>query len=224
MDVEKFGIQNHRPLRELVFDQLRTAILTGKLKPGERLMEIDLAEKLGVSRTPIREAIRKLELEGLVVMEVRKGAYVADVSIKDTLDILEVRSVLEGLAASLAAKRMTDDEIKGLHDILQSFNQAVKENDMKHMIEYDTKFHNKIFESTRNKKLIQMVNSLQELVLRFRVTYFTEYKRATDMPTEHQLIYKSILNGDPIAAQKNGQYHIDMLKETLLNEENKMKD
>lgn len=223
MEAEKFGIQNHRPLRELVFEQLRSAILTGRLKPGQRLMEIDLAEKLGVSRTPIREAIRKLELEGLVVMEVRKGAYVADVSVKETLDILEVRSVLEGLAASLAAKRITDEELDELHAVLENFNQAVKEDDMKHMIEYDTKFHNLIFAATRNKKLIQIVNSLQELVLRFRITYFTEYKRATDMPSEHQLIYKSISNGDPIAAQKNGQYHIDMLKETILNEEGKVK-
>ncbi|MCG8482665.1 MAG: GntR family transcriptional regulator [Clostridia bacterium] len=221
MDVEKFGIQNHRPLRELVFEQLRTSILNGTLKPGERLMEIDLAEKLGVSRTPVREAIRKLELEGLVVMEVRKGAYVADVSIKETLDILEVRSVLEGLAASLAAKRITDEELENLQVVEEEFNQAVINNDMKKMVEKDTHFHNLIFEATRNKKLIQMVNSLQELVLRFRVTYFTEFKRAKEMPSEHQLIYRSILNRDPIAAQKNGQYHIDMLKETLLNEESK---
>lgn len=221
MDVEKFGIQNHRPLRELVFEQLRTSILNGNLKPGERLMEIDLAEKLGVSRTPIREAIRKLELEGLVVMEVRKGAYVADVSIKETLDILEVRSVLEGLAASLAAKRITDEELENLHNVFEEFNQAVAENDTQKMIEKDTLFHNLIFEATRNKKLMQMVNSLQELVLRFRVTYFTEFARAKEMPAEHQLIYRSILNRDPIAAQKNGQYHIDMLKETLLNEESK---
>ncbi len=221
MDIEKFGIQNHRPLRELVFEQIRTSILNGKLKPGERLMEIDLAEKLGVSRTPIREAIRKLELEGLVVMEVRKGAYVADVSVKEILDILEVRSVLEGLAASLAAKRITKEELQELQIVLQAFNQAVRSNDMKGMIENDTKFHNTIFESTRNNKLIQIVNSLQELVLRFRITYFTEYKRGAEMPAEHQLIYKAISTGDPIAAQKNGQYHIDMLKETILNEEAK---
>ncbi len=221
MEIEKFRIQNHRPLRELVFEQLRSSILNGNLRPGERLMEIDLAEKLGVSRTPIREAIRKLELEGLVIMEVRKGAYVADVSVKEILDILEVRSVLEGLAASLAAKRVTKEELEEMQATLESFNQAVKDNDMKRMIEQDTRFHNMIFESTRNKKLIQIVNSLQELVLRFRITYFTEYKRASDMPAEHQLIYKAISNGDPIAAQKNGQYHIDMLKETILTEDSK---
>lgn len=219
--MEKFGIQNHRPLRELVFEQLRNSILNGTLKPGARLMEIDLAEKLGVSRTPVREAIRKLELEGLVVMEVRKGAYVADVSVKETLDILEVRSVLEGLAASLAAKRITQEELEALYVVLEDFNQAVKDDDMQRMIESDTRFHNMIFEATRNKKLIQIVNSLQELVMRFRITYFTEYKRASEMPLEHHLIYKSISNGDPIAAQKNGQYHIDMLKETILNEEPK---
>ncbi|NLK72569.1 MAG: GntR family transcriptional regulator [Clostridiales bacterium] len=219
MDIEKFRIYDHRPLRELVFEQLRGAILNGTLKPGERLMEMDLAEKLGVSRTPIREAIRKLELEGLVVMEARKGAYVADVSVKETVEILEVRSVLEGLAASLAAKRITEEELERLYKISQDFNEAVKVNDMKKMIENDTRFHNLIFEATRNKKLIQIVNSLQELVIRFRTTYFSEYKRGKEMPAEHNLIYKALKNGDAVTAQKHAEHHVDMLKEVILYEE-----
>ncbi|MDI3500468.1 MAG: hypothetical protein PWP22_239, partial [Thermoanaerobacter sp.] len=100
-------LENYKPLRDVVFDYMKDAIITGKLKPGERLMEVQLAEKLGVSRTPVREAIRKLELEGLVVMVPRKGAYVADLDAKDLLNVLEVRSSLEGLAASLAAERIT---------------------------------------------------------------------------------------------------------------------
>lgn len=220
MDFKDFKIQNYQPLRDLVFEYLRNAILIGKLKPGQRLMEVKLAEELGVSRTPVREAIRKLELEGLVLMEVRKGAYVADVSIKDTIDVLEVRSVIEGLAASLAAKRIEDDEIEELAKVSEEFNKAVKENDIRGMIDGDSKFHSLIFKSTRNKKLIQIVQGLQELVLRFRITYYTEseYKRCNEMVAEHQLIYKSILNRDPISAQKNAQYHIDMLQETLLSE------
>ena len=95
----KINLDNYKPLRDVVFENLRAAILDGNLKAGQRLMEVQLAEQLGVSRTPIREAIRKLELEGLVVMLPRKGAYVANMSFKDLIDVLEVRASLEGLAA-----------------------------------------------------------------------------------------------------------------------------
>lgn len=220
--MEKFTIEDHKPLRELVFEEIRRSILEGDLKPGQRLMEIDLAEKLGVSRTPIREAIRKLELEGLVAIEVRKGAYVAGISVSEMIDILEVRSVLEGLAASLAAKKITEEEIQSLKEVSEKFDQAVIKNNMTDMLEYNNQFHNIIFEATKNKKLIQMANSLQELVLRFKVAYFKEYKRAQDIPVEHEMILSAICNKDPIAAQKNGQHHVEKLTEALVNEKNKI--
>jgi DNA-binding transcriptional regulator YhcF (GntR family) len=107
--LSKIDFNDYKPLREVIFNSIREAIILGELKPGERLMEVQLAEKLGVSRTPIREAIRKLELEGLVVMIPRKGAYVADLTKKDIIDVLEVRAALDGLATQLAAERITDN-------------------------------------------------------------------------------------------------------------------
>ena len=104
------------PLRDVVFNTLRNAILTGELEPGERLMEIKLAEKLGVSRTPIREAIRKLELEGLVVMTPRKSAEVARITRKDLTDVLEVRRVLECLAIELSCQKITGDIINNFSE------------------------------------------------------------------------------------------------------------
>ena len=98
------------PLRDVVFNTLRRGILTGELKPGERLMEIHLANRLGVSRTPIREAIRKLELEGLVKMIPRRGAEVANITEKSLKDVLEVRQALEQLAIRLACARITEEE------------------------------------------------------------------------------------------------------------------
>ena len=109
-----FELQNHRPLREIVYEQLKIQILTGKIAPGTRMMEVELAEDLGVSRTPVREAIRKLEKEALVVIEPRRGAYVSDVSVKEMVDTLVVREDLEALAASLTAKRITKEELEGL--------------------------------------------------------------------------------------------------------------
>lgn len=94
-----FDLQNHRPLREIVYEQLKMQILTGKIVPGTRMMEVELADEMGVSRTPVREAIRKLEKEGLVTIEPRRGAYASDISVKDMVDTLEVREDLEALAA-----------------------------------------------------------------------------------------------------------------------------
>ena len=107
-------LDGYKPLRDVVFETLRDAIIKQVLKPGERLMEIQLADEMGVSRTPVREAIRKLELEGLVVMVPRKGAYVAGVSMKDIHEVYEVRAALEMLAVSLAAERITDEELDAL--------------------------------------------------------------------------------------------------------------
>ena len=111
MDFE-VNMNEYLPLRDVVFNTLRKAILRGELKPGERLMEIQLANKLGVSRTPIREAIRKLELEGLVLMIPRKGAEVAQITEKNMRDVLEVRKALEELAVQLACEKITAEEIE----------------------------------------------------------------------------------------------------------------
>lgn len=214
--VNGFKIQNYQPLRDVVFEHLRNSILNGELKPLERLMEVQLAEQLGVSRTPVREAIRKLELEGLVIMVARKGAYVADVSIKDILDVLEVRRVLDGLSASLAAERMTDEELEKLELISYNFKRHVENDDIEGMIEKDMQFHDLIIHSTRNPKLIQIAQSLQEQVQRFRITYFSEYSNTKELLMEHQAILEAIANRDAAMAQKVAQKHIDMLEQTIV--------
>ena len=109
-------MDEYLPLRDVVFKTLRQAILRGELKPGERLMEIKLANKLGVSRTPIREAIRKLELEGLVLMIPRRGAEVAEITEKSLNDVLEVRKALEELAVQLACERMDEEGLEAFEE------------------------------------------------------------------------------------------------------------
>lgn len=214
-----FDIQNHRPLREIVYEELRMQILTGKIKPGTRMMEIELAQDMDVSRTPIREAIRKLEKEGLVVIKPRKGAYASEVSIKDMVDILEVRGTLEGLAASYAAERMTSKEKEELIDISKKFDEAVARGDMAEMISYDTKFHHLIVESSRNNHLIHMVEQLQELVLRFRYIYYKDFKRAEEMSPEHRRISDAILNSEGNDARFEAFNHIDKLKDMIIQDE-----
>ena len=114
MKLAPIRLDSYQPLREVVAEALRDAIKSGMLAPGQRLMEIQLAEELGVSRTPVREAIRKLELEGYVVMMPRRGTYVANLSIRDVNDVFEIRTALDSLACGLAAERITESELESL--------------------------------------------------------------------------------------------------------------
>lgn len=211
-----FELQNHRPLRELVYEELKHKILIGNVNPGTRLMEIELAESMGVSRTPIREAIRKLEKEGLVSIEPRRGAYVSDISIKDMVDILEVREDLEGLAASLAARRINEEEAKELKRITERYSEAIISGNTDDIVKYDEMFHKLVVSCSGNKTLMQMVGSVQELALRFRYLYYDDYSRYEDMPGEHTGIMEAIINGDEKKARDQADLHIKRLKNFLL--------
>lgn len=213
-----FDIQNHRPLREIVYEELKMQILTGKIVPGTRLMEVELAADMGVSRTPIREAIRKLEKEGLVTIEPRRGAYASQISVKDMVDILEVRQDMEGLAAYFASSRMTEEQMADLKRTSDSYNRAVAEGDMDSMIAYDTRFHRIIVESCNNSILVHMIEQLQELVLRFRYIYYDDFRRAENMPEEHRQILEAIRDGRAEDARAAADIHIDRLKEMVIRD------
>lgn len=213
-----FDAHSHRPLREIVYEELKMQILTGKITPGMRMMEVELAESMGVSRTPIREAIKKLEQEGLVTIEPRKGAYASQISVKDMVDILEVRQDMEGLAAHMAAYRMTPKQMKELESISIGYNKAVEEGNMADMIKYDTDFHNLIVESCNNGILTMMINQLQELLLRFRYVYYDNIKRAEKMPSEHSMIMEAIKDGRSDAARASAEMHIERIKDMVMND------
>ncbi len=149
----KVNLNEYLPLRDIVFNTLREAILKGDFAPGERLMEKQLAERMGVSRTPIREAIRKLELEGLVIMVPRKGAEVASITNKDIIDVLEVRATLEALAVRLACKKMSDEELNELVEVNEEFRIAAAKKDVEMIINKDVEFHDIIFHSSDNEKI-----------------------------------------------------------------------
>lgn len=184
------------PLRDVVFNTLRNAILKGELAPGERLMEMHLAEQLGVSRTPIREAIRKLELEGLVVMTPRKGAVVASITEDDLRDVLEVRKVLEQLAVELACTHITDEEMQKLKGTMEEFRKAIHVNDAVEIASKDEKFHDIIYQATRNHRLIQILNNLREQMYRYRFEYVKDEKVRNDLIEEHIKIISALENKD----------------------------
>ena len=147
-------MDEYLPLRDVVFKTLRQAILRGELKPGERLMEIKLANKLGVSRTPIREAIRKLELEGLVLMIPRRGAEVAEITEKSLNDVLEVRKALEELAVQLACERMDEEGLEALKKAAKEFEESLGSEDVTRIAEADVAYHDIICRSTDNLSLL----------------------------------------------------------------------
>lgn len=212
----KLNLDDYKPLRDVVFENLRSAILEGKLKSGQRLMEVQLAEQLGVSRTPVREAIRKLELEGLVVMLPRKGAYVANISVKDLMDVLEIRACLEGLGASLAAERRDEEDIKKLESIEKEFEEAVKTQNIEMLLKKDVEFHECIFEAANNKKLEKMINSIWEQVQRFRTTYVSDYNASLSLLDEHQAILKAIKEANVVDAKKFAIEHIEKAEQFML--------
>lgn len=203
------SMNEYLPLRDVVFNTLRQAILRGELKPGERLMEIQLANKLGVSRTPVREAIRKLELEGLVLMIPRKGAEVADISEKSLKDVLEVREALEELAARLACDKITKEGINRLKEAAQDFRSALKSNDITQMAEADVRFHDVICNATENQKLGQLLNNLREQMYRYRIEYLKDQQVYEKLLSEHEEIIRHIEKGEKDEAARVVSRHIE---------------
>ena len=186
-------MDEYLPLRDVVFNTLRQAILRGELKPGERLMEIQLANKLGVSRTPIREAIRKLELEGLVLMIPRRGAEVAQITEKSLRDVLEVRQALEELAVKLACLRMTPEGVTELKKAAAEFERVLGDEDITVVAGADVAFHDVIYMATDNERLISLLNNFREQMYRYRVEYLKKKEFHDKLLKEHQEDRKSVV-------------------------------
>lgn len=209
---------NHKPLREHVYDQLKRRILTGQIKPGTRMMEIDLAADLGVSRTPVREAIRELSKEGLVSIEPRRGAYASEISVKDMIDTLTVRENLDALAAYLASSRITKSEEKKLLELTDKYAAAIESGDMDTMIRADEAFHKRVARLSGNKTLYQVVRTVQTQVLRFRYLYYEDLANYKNMPAEHREIIEALVSGDSEHAREVAFTHVRRLKDFVVKE------
>lgn len=204
------------PLRDVVFNTLRRSILTGELKPGERLMEIHLADKLGVSRTPIREAIRKLELEGLVTMIPRRGAEVAQITEKHLRDVLEVRRALDALAVELACERITDAELESLKDACDNFEKETKQGNANRLAGADVAFHDIILNASGNERLVQMISNLSQQMYRYRLEYVKDETSYERLIAEHVAIYEAIRDRNGRAGAEAIKNHIDNQEKAVI--------
>ena len=212
----KLAINDYLPLRDVVFITLRQAILKGELAPGERLMEIRLANMLGVSRTPIREAIRKLELEGLVVMIPRRGAEVAGISEKCLRDVLEVRRSLEELAMDLAVQRMDSGRMEHLERAQAEFVEAISASDLIRIAQADENFHDVIYAGTENEKLVQMLNNLRDQMYRYRLEYIKDTGKRQILKVEHERMMDALRHRDRELAKRTAREHIDNQEITIM--------
>ena len=202
-------MNEYLPLRDVVFNTLRQAILKGELEPGERLMEIQLSERLGVSRTPIREAIRKLELEGLVLMIPRKGAEVAKISETSLREVLEVRRSLEELAAEMACQRIGERELLDLEEAEEAFAEAIINGEPMEIAESDEHYHDLIYQATGNSRLVQILNNLREQMYRYRLEYIKDEDKRQILVVEHEHILQALKNHDIQDAKSAVRGHID---------------
>ena len=200
--------QSYLPLRDEVFYELRDRILKGELKPGDRLLEIRLAEQLGVSRTPVREALRLLEKEGLAVNIPRRGAQVARMTQKDLSDVLELREVLDDLAITKACTNINDEIIKKLNDALAVFKEAVSGGDLSEIVSADEAFHNVIYEAADNPRLMSLLDNLKEQMYRFRFAYVKGEKNYDVLIREHQLMIDGLKDKDEKSVKETMRTHL----------------
>ena len=212
----KLSENDYMPLRDVVFNTLRQEIIHGELKPGERLLEIPLAEKLGVSRTPIREAIRKLELEGLVVMLPRRGATVAGITSKNLSDVLEIRRALEELAIGLACERMTDEQLAELDEMGTKIKDNIETTDASDIADMDETFHTIIYNSTNNPRLVNILANLREQMYRYRLVYIQDREKREKVCVEHDRIMKALHDRKIDECKAAVRQHIDNQEYAIL--------
>ncbi len=166
---DQAGIRKGRFLREQVYKNLKASILNQTLPQNKRLVEERLAEELGTSRTPVREAIQKLEKEGLIYKLSKGGYAVSAIKEGDIEEILGIRSILEGYAAHLATTRITDEDIESLEEIVNKEEQCLNRGDQEGCINLNTEFHDRLYRSAQNKRLYSIINDLRDYIHRYRI-------------------------------------------------------
>jgi len=203
-------LAEHPVLGEKIYRVLRQSILQGKLRAGQRLREEELARRMGITRTLLREAFRKLESEDLAVRIPRRGVVVADISEEKVGEIFAIRSVLVGLAARLAARRSHELDHKGFRRILAEPAQKAKSCDLDRVMVASRKFHRLLAKASGNTKLEEMINVLRDHIERFRRLTFPSFPmRIEETVKEHRGIYEAIAQGNEKLAEQLGREHIE---------------
>ncbi|MCX7857711.1 MAG: GntR family transcriptional regulator [Deltaproteobacteria bacterium] len=211
-------LRKGKSLREQVYRKLKEHILNGVLEANKRLIEEKIASQLGTSRTPVREAIQKLEKEGLIYKLPKGGFAVRSITDEDIDEVFGIRSILEGYAGYLATFKITEEELRDLEEIVKKGEEYVEKNDMDALVKLNTEFHDKLYRASKSKLLYSMINDLRDFIYRFRIIIFRHRTLAEVSLRDHKdmielmksknakkvesLIKKHILRGKKLIKKK----------------------
>ena len=223
MEINKMGKYNAKQeasdkfsLRGKVFHKIRDDILSGKYKDNEELKEVAIGEELGVSRTPVREAFRQLELEGLIHIIPNKGAYVTGITVKDVKDIYMMRSLLEGLCAKWATENITPEQLEEMEENVYLAEFHAAKGHTQQIAALDNRFHEIMYEACNSKMLEKQLRDFHDYVLRVRKKTLAENKRSTESNKEHKFILEAIKSGDPLKAEAEANKHVMSAYENMV--------
>jgi len=200
--------QQSNSLHSRVYNQIRNDILNGVYEPGESLVEMKLSEELGVSRTPVREALRQLELEGLVQSVPNRGVTVRGISQQDIQDIYTIRMMIEGLAARWAAEKITPEEMEELKEAVDLEEFYTVKHNYSNLLQFDTRFHDIIFKASKSMPLMHTLSTFHSYVQKARKVSMSSPERAAAALEEHKAIMQAIIDRDADRAEKLMTEHV----------------
>jgi DNA-binding GntR family transcriptional regulator len=193
---------------ERAYREIKEAILSGSLQPESRLVELSLAAEFGVSRTPIREALKRLIAENLVAIDPVRGTVVKGIDQREVEEVYAIREVLDGLAARLAARRIMDGDLSRLKSLMKIMESAVEEKRQNVLVQANVRFHEMIYQASGNDRLVALGQSITDFVRRFSATAFRSYERDVEVLDEHRALIDALERRDPDAAESAAREHM----------------
>jgi len=217
-------IKNYELLSRKVYKALKYAIIQDKIKPGSRLSELKIAKQMGISRTPVREAIHKLSSEGFVELLPNQGITISKISVKDLEEVLNIRSVLDGLAARLAARKIKSKDINKLETIIEEMKAKSAEKNIPRYIDLSSQFQGIILKLTGNKRLEKIRSNLNDLSFRFSAQSLEVPGRFDISIQEHEQILEALKKGDEENAYKSSEIHVQNVLKNIINHSRDLKN
>jgi DNA-binding GntR family transcriptional regulator len=209
-------VSTYRTMQEIAYDSIREAILEGRYQPGQRLVSDELAKELGVSRMPIREALHRLQVVGLVTSAPHRGTLVSELAAPEIIEIYHIRAVLEGLAARLATPNLTPSDLQHLGDLLDEMDRYAPAEDMNRILQLNHEFHRILWDAAHAPRLAALMENLYDASRRFRRTSLTLPGRTEQTAREHRRILTALIDRDSCAAERFASEHHEITAEILL--------
>lgn len=206
----RIPLESHGNLRssERVYREIKESIVSGELAPGSRLVELSLADQFGVSRTPVREALKRLLTEGLVMVDPSHGMIVRGINQQEVEQIYMIREVLDGLAARLATDRVSAENLARLNSLMEIMSTAVEQHNEEALVQANIRFHETMYQASQNDRLTELGRGLNDFIRRFSRTAFRSYERDKEVLEEHQAIIQALKRRDPEAAERLAREHM----------------